>query len=70
MRAAIGPSNSADRDERVVFQQRNPKRAGSSSHARYELYRRATTVGEFRDLGGSAADLKHDTKHGFATRGS
>ena len=63
------PRKRANRNERVVFQQCNPKRAGSNSHARYELYKRAATVGEFRDLGGSAADLKHDTKHGFATRG-
>ncbi|MEC7281693.1 MAG: hypothetical protein VXU50_06480, partial [Verrucomicrobiota bacterium] len=35
---------------RVAWMQENPKRPGSRSHARYEMYKSATTLGEARDL--------------------
>ena len=53
-------------DARLEVQQANPKLVGSKSYERYELYKAATTKGEFRALGGTAADLLHDIKHGFA----
>ena len=52
-------------DARLEVQQANPKLVGSKSYERYELYKAATTKGEFRALGGTAADLSHDIKHGF-----
>ena len=45
--------------------QANPKRANSKSHRRYENYKSAKTLDEFRARGGTAADLSHDTKRGF-----
>ena len=35
---------------RVAWMQENPKRPGSRSHARYEMYKSATTLGEARNL--------------------
>ena len=43
----------------------NPKQAGSKSYARFDVYKAATSVAEFRALGGTAADLKHDLAKGF-----
>ena len=40
---------------------RMPKRANSKSHARYERYKQAKTVGEFYRLGGTKGDLKNDS---------
>lgn len=48
------------------FVEDNPKRPGSASHERFERYRKASTWGEMRALGGTPADLKHDLKHGLA----
>ena len=50
----------------VEFQPNNPKRVGSASHTRYELYKGATTVGEARDAGMQSMDLKLDIDKGFA----
>ena len=57
----------ADLSRSISVQQHNPKQAGSKSHARYELYRRATTVREFLSLGGSRADLNHDVGKHYVT---
>ncbi|KAJ8610085.1 hypothetical protein CTAYLR_007078 [Chrysophaeum taylorii] len=56
------PSNAV-----VEIEQSNPKREGSKSHVRYESYKRAKTVREYYELGGSKADLTHDMKRGFVT---
>ena len=37
------------------------------SYQRYELYKSATTVQEFKERGGTSADLKHDIEKGFIT---
>ena len=37
----------------ILFQQTNPKRAGSKSYDRYEQYKSATSYAEFLELGGS-----------------
>jgi len=47
----------------------NPKREGSASHARYELYRKAKTVGAFIEAGGKAADVTYDAAHEFISVG-
>lgn len=49
----------------ITFVQENPKRCGSKSSERYEKYKVAKTLGEFFELGGSVADMRHDTKKGF-----
>jgi len=43
----------------------NPKRAGSSSHKRFEAYEDGMTVDEAQKAGITAGDLLWDTKHGF-----
>tara|TARA_R110000737_G_scaffold328482_1_gene343209 strand:- start:308 stop:814 length:507 start_codon:yes stop_codon:yes gene_type:complete len=45
----------------------NPKRAGSASHARYELYTVGDTVSEAIAKGLTAGDIKHDSGKGFIT---
>ena len=44
------------------------KRKGSDAHRRYESYKRARTVGEFYELGGTARDLQHDYQRGLVKR--
>lgn len=43
----------------------NPKRAGSSSHGRFEKYEDGMTVEDAQKAGITAGDLLWDTKHGF-----
>lgn len=43
----------------------NPKKPGSKSHARFELYREGMTVSEFMAVGGTTADIKYDAGHGY-----
>ena len=50
----------------LVVSPNNPKRTGSASHARYENYKHATTVGEYLQHG-SRADLLWDFQHGLVT---
>lgn len=52
-------------DLKLECQKPCPKKAGSQSAHRYEAYMHATTVGEYKAFGGSAADLKHDIRKGF-----
>ena len=44
----------------VVLAERNPKRPGTASYKRFALYKKAATVGEYLELGGSRTDLKWD----------
>mmetsp|Transcript_107784 Transcript_107784/g.332999 ORF Transcript_107784/g.332999 Transcript_107784/m.332999 type:complete len:398 (+) Transcript_107784:53-1246(+) len=54
--------------ESVTFDVRNPKKAGTASHDRYEKYKAAKTPGEALRLGASKGDLLHDFKRGFMKR--
>jgi len=45
-----------------VIRQNNPKRPGTASYLRYEMYKSATTKTEFHMLGGTSADLLWDRK--------
>ena len=49
----------------MEFLQENPKTPGSKSFQRYERYKCARSVAEFKELGGTAADLRYDEKKGF-----
>ena len=49
----------------ILVQQQNPKRKGSKSAARYEIYKSATTLQDYYALGGTKADARHDLKRGF-----
>jgi hypothetical protein len=51
----------------IEYDQVNPKRAGSMSFTRYEVYKRATTVAQFLSLGGVTADLAFDYSRGYLT---
>ena len=50
---------------RIRVQQENPKRPGSKSHARFELYKSAKTKGEYLALGGTSGDFTYDVDQGF-----
>ncbi|KAH8058893.1 hypothetical protein JL720_13907 [Aureococcus anophagefferens] len=52
-------------DLKLECQKPCPKQAGSKSAQRYEGYMHATTVGEYKAFGGSAADLRHDIRKEF-----
>lgn len=47
----------------------NPKREGSASHARYELYRKAKTIGAYVEAGGVMPDIAYDEAKGFISVG-
>lgn len=49
----------------TLLQKDNPKREGSSAYKNYELYRKAKTVGDFLEAGGTSADLRYDATHGY-----
>jgi len=57
-----------DDDERVFFEQDNPKKAGGASHGRYERYKAGETCKEALALGAARGDLVHDFKKGFMKR--
>ena len=50
-----------------VIRQNNPKRPGTASYLRYEMYKSASTKTEFHMLGGTSADLLWDRKKGYIT---
>lgn len=58
-------SKMIDNNMPIEFEQVNPKREGSKSWARYELYKAATTLNEMIRLGGSSADINFDGDRGF-----
>ena len=63
---AIRPRRAAvPLDARIQVQQENPKRAGSAAHARFELYKSATSKAEFIALGGTTADFAYDVDREF-----
>ena len=51
----------------VRFQMDNPKQNPSKAFTNYDSYKRATTVGQARELGATTADLKNDYRSGFLT---
>ncbi len=48
------------KDMFITFDQSNPKRGGTASHQRYELYKKGRSIREALELGMTPADLKHD----------
>ena len=47
-----------------MVQEANPKMKGYEPYKRYEVYKTATTLKEFFDLGGNKEDLRTDLKKG------
>jgi hypothetical protein len=65
------PKNRVKSDERVITLKttENPKRAGTSAHGRFGLYRTGMTVNEFIAAGGLRADIVFDSKHDYIALG-
>lgn len=57
-------SSGPDKRKIKLLTKENPKREGSASYERFEHYRKAKTVQDFLDAGGTRADLKHDEAAG------
>ena len=55
---------STDNRKIKLLTKENPKREGSASYDRYELYRTSKTVADFIAAGGSAADIRYDEAKG------
>ena len=55
--------------QELLWSPENPYRAGSASHARYELYKGAETVGEARRLGATPQDLRAGIERAYAQLG-
>lgn len=51
----------------ILVADKNPKRVGSKSHARFEFYSASATVGDFIGLGGTYGDLAWDSARGYIT---
>lgn len=48
----------------TLLTKENPKREGSASYERFELYRKAKTVADFLEAGGTTADIRYDEAAG------
>mmetsp|Transcript_11672 Transcript_11672/g.41193 ORF Transcript_11672/g.41193 Transcript_11672/m.41193 type:complete len:446 (-) Transcript_11672:65-1402(-) len=57
----------ADLECACVVAEVNPKKPGTKSYERYELYKTATRLGDVIILGGLRADISHDLEKGFIT---
>ena len=69
MPAAGGTKHGLTPDDRIEFQQQNPKRAGSAAFLRYDGYKGAKTVAAARGTGGWEGDLKNDHGRGYMKHG-
>eukprot|EP00747_Dinoflagellata_sp_TGD_P183793 gnl/TRDRNA2_/TRDRNA2_38940_c0_seq1.p1 gnl/TRDRNA2_/TRDRNA2_38940_c0~~gnl/TRDRNA2_/TRDRNA2_38940_c0_seq1.p1 ORF type:complete len:302 (-),score=84.01 gnl/TRDRNA2_/TRDRNA2_38940_c0_seq1:58-963(-) len=65
---AAGTGKVPQGDERIVFEQENPKRPGSQSYTRYDKYKKAKTPDEALRLGAAEGDLKFDWSRGYYKR--
>lgn len=62
------PTSRIGRDEVVrLLVDKNPKRPGSASYPRFELYKDGITVGDFIKAGGTMADVVWDFGHRLIT---
>jgi len=52
-------------ESKISFQEKNPKKTGSKSAARYDVYKTAKTLAEFYSLGGKKADARNDIRLGY-----
>ena len=64
-KAAAEKETANDNRKIKVLVKENPKREGSASYDRFELYSDCKTVQDFKDAGGTSADLRHDEEKGF-----
>lgn len=54
-------------DWKMDVLQANPKANSSKSRSRYDMYKQATTLRQFMQLGGKFADIKNDFTRGYIT---
>jgi hypothetical protein len=52
----------------IRFQQVNPKKVGSKSYGRYEMYKRSKSVKTALEAGATRADIKWDKERGYLTK--
>ena len=64
-----GAVRRVDDNAPITVGQLNPKRQGTLSYSRYEVYKAATSKRQYRELGGTAADFAHDVARGFVVIG-
>jgi len=69
LRSVAAASGGSKDDESIVFDNVNPKRAGTAAYERYEKYKAAKTWREARRLGAYRGDIQYDLTKGFARRG-
>lgn len=58
-------SKEADTRKIKLLTKENPKREGSESFKRFELYRKSKTVADFIAAGGTAGDVRYDANAGY-----
>lgn len=63
--ASVGSRQAIDDRVIRVLAQTNPKRPGSASYPRFELYRDGDTVAQYMARGGRRADITWDVDKGF-----
>lgn len=76
-KAAKAPKEKAERaskeaDTRKItiaadYKKSNPKREGTASYDRFELYRTSKTVADFISAGGTTGDIRNDEAKGYIT---
>jgi hypothetical protein len=54
-------------EQKISFNQINPKNNGTKSRARYEAYKSAASIGAAKQLGATKNDLNHDFRKEFMT---
>lgn len=66
-KAAPKKEKASNDDTRTItlLTKENPKREGTDSHKRFELYKKYKKVTSFLEAGGSTADLRHDEAKGY-----
>lgn len=65
-KAERAPREADTRKIKILTEKKaNPKREGSASYDRFELYRDSKTVADFVAAGGSTADIRYDEKAGY-----
>lgn len=61
----VDPKSQVNMKGKITQIVANPKRAGSKSAQRFDLYKNGMTVGEFIEAGGTIGDVRWDTAHEF-----
>lgn len=64
--APRGRSSKYSGGEKITVEvKENPKREGTASAGRFDIYKNNMTVAKFLELGGTLADIAYDTRRGY-----